>query len=133
MVELYKLPGTLTNLVDAISWAELNAQSGTINIYVDQAIAAGGTLTSTAISTASYHSGYMTVANTGASTNLAVLIESSVTEDGAVKTPLMSSALNATTKPADGNPIAILPNYIFITAQNLDTGNATTLSVTLTL
>ena len=133
MVEIYKLPGGLTNLVSAIEWAELNAQGGDINIYVNQAIAAGGTLTSTAIATAAYHSGYLTIANSGASTNLSVKIEGSVTSDGAVKTHLISSVLNATTKPGIGYSVSSLPNYIFIMAINLDTSNAAALSVTLSL
>jgi len=133
MVEIYKLPGTLTNLVSAIEWAELNAQGGDVSIYANQAIAVGGTLTSTAISTASYHSGYLTVSNSGASTNLSILIESSTTQEGTVKTPLFSAVLNSSTKTADGAPVAVLPNYIFITAINADTGNAAALSVTISL
>lgn len=133
MVEVYKLPGTLTNLVSAIEWAELNAQGGDISIYANQAIDAGGTLASTGIATASYHSGYLTIVNSGDSTNLSVLIESSTTQNGIIKTPLLSAVLNNTTKPAVGAPVAILPNYIFITAVNVDTGNSTTLSITLSL
>ncbi|MFA6769114.1 MAG: hypothetical protein WCR86_11915 [Parabacteroides sp.] len=133
MVELYKLPGTLTDLVSGIQWAELNAQSGDIHIYTNQTIAAGGTLTSTAIATSSYHSGYLTVSNSGASTNISILVESSTTSEGTIKTPLFSAVLNSTTKTADGAPVAVLPNYIFISAINLDTENPAALSITISL
>jgi hypothetical protein len=133
MVEIFKLEGGLTKVVAGIAWAGLNAQGGDISIYANQAIVAGGTLTSTAIATASYHSGYVTITNSGASTNLEVKIESSTTSGGSVKTSLISCVLNATTKPSVGYPVAVLPNYIFITAINLDTGDAATLSVTISL
>ena len=133
MVEVYKLPGTLTNLVSAIEWAELNAQGDDISIYANQAIAAGATLTSTGISTAAYHSGYFTISNSGASTNLKIMIESSTTSDGAVKTNLISGVLNATDKTAIGYSVSSLPNYIFVTAINYDTSNAAALSITISL
>lgn len=132
MVEIYKLPGTLTDLVSGIQWAELNAKGGDVSLYANQAIAAGGTITSTAIAMSSYHSGYLTIDNLGASTNLQVLIESSVTQEGTTKTPLMSAALN-TTKKSAGAPVAALPNYVFVTVTNMDAVNASTFSITLSL
>ncbi|MEN6293151.1 MAG: hypothetical protein ABFD07_14210 [Methanobacterium sp.] len=127
------IPLTGEQIISALVWAYANSQDGTIDFYTDQSVAAGGTFDSIAIPMVAYHSGYITVVNTGNSSNLAIEILKSNSSDGAVKTPMLSYALNNTTLPSAGDPVAVLPNYIFLKVYNYDTSNSTTFSLSLTL
>jgi len=68
------------------------------------------------------------VKNIGDSTNLTVLLESSPDAEGVFKAPLQTCTLSTTTRTAV-IPVSNVPAYIFVTATNSDSSNATTYSV----
>ncbi len=132
MVEYLEMSGISSDLfIDAINWAKLNSQGGTIPIITNQSIDAGAGYESLAIPMTNYHSGYLFVKNNGMSDNLAVLIESSDDAVGTIRTPLFTAVLN-TVVYQRGAPVAVLPSYIFIKIRNYSS-TATTFTIELTM